>query len=127
MEGCIGKDEYFASISLAFLFLKFNFLFTTKIIKNVSRETKQENTKDQQDKRLYNRVPNEVFLRMIERISYSTDKKPSELFDEFVGDNQDIFKDKPVEFKEKIKKSFKNIVFNMKPKHYIQDNKSITI
>lgn len=79
------------------------------------------NDKTEKGKRQYRRLPIEIQSRISSKLASSSyDQKPSELFKEFVRDNPDIFENCSEEDKARIKKSFKNIHFNFRPKESIQ-------
>lgn len=87
-----------------------------------TRETKPEKA---QEKRPYRRLPIEIQSRISNKLANAHDEKPSELFESFVQENPDIFENSSDEDKARIKKSFKNIHFNFKPKDCIQTSKLI--
>ena len=85
----------------------------------------KKDTKTEQVKRPYRRLPIEIQSRISNKLSNAYDDKPSELFEKFVQENPDIFENCSEEDKVRIKKSFKNIHFNFKPKDNIQKVKLI--
>ena len=77
------------------------------------------------EKRAYQRIPIEIQVLIYETISVNHDTKPSTLYKEFEDRHQEKMSHFTDEEKERIKKSFKNTHFNMKPNDMIQKDKLV--
>lgn len=108
------------------MYRSIRYYFNKKSTKTTTRETTTDTKQNgERVKRPYRRLPIDIQARISSKLANAYDEKPSGLFDDFVRENPDIFENCSEEDKSRIKKSFKNIHFNFKPKDNIQKVKLV--